>query len=125
MSYHRRRATQTRVGEGAAGVGKLSGPAAEALAAAAARKAKEVERIKLMQERQLQEAAKHNEEAQAVINELRTSLLQLEGRFKQVVHMYICDRKRRGTLPRFKQHRLQQRGRVECEARVCSEKDGP
>ena len=35
------------------------------------------------QEKQLQEAAKNNEEAQAVINQLRTSLQQLENRFKQ------------------------------------------
>lgn len=37
-----------------------------------------------LQERQLQEAAKSNEEAQAVINQLSTSLQQLELRFKQV-----------------------------------------
>lgn len=42
----------------------------------------------LMQERQLQEAAKNNEQAQAVINQLKTSLQQLEVRFKQVS---ICD----------------------------------
>lgn len=56
-----------------------------------------------MQERQLREAAKHNEEAQAVINELRTNLLHLEGRFKQVVHLYTCGGWRRDALLHFKQ----------------------
>ena len=36
------------------------------------------------QEAQLQQAAKSNEEAQAVINQLKTSLSQLEVRLKQV-----------------------------------------
>lgn len=35
------------------------------------------------QEKQLKEAAKNNEEAQAVINQLRVSLQQLEHRLKQ------------------------------------------
>ncbi|CAM9851089.1 unnamed protein product [Scytosiphon promiscuus] len=46
-------------------------------------KAKKVERIKILQEKQLKEAAKNNEEAQAVINQLKTSLQQLENRFRQ------------------------------------------
>ncbi|CAM9429587.1 unnamed protein product, partial [Ectocarpus sp. 13 AM-2016] len=50
-------------------------------------KAKKVERIKIMQEKQLQEAAKTNEEAQGVINQLKVSLRQLEHRFKQTESM--------------------------------------
>lgn len=45
-----------------------------------------------LQERQLQEAAKNNEEAQAVINNLKTSFQQLEVRFKQV--SWVHDMKR-------------------------------
>lgn len=40
------------------------------------------------QERQLEEAAKNNEEAQAVIDQLRSALHQLELRFKQVCRSY-------------------------------------
>lgn len=41
-------------------------------------------RILICQEEQLQQAAKSNEEAQAVINQLKASLGQLEIRLKQV-----------------------------------------
>lgn len=39
--------------------------------------------IRISKEKQLQEAAKTNEEAQAVINQLKASLQQLENRFRQ------------------------------------------
>ncbi|CAM9497537.1 unnamed protein product [Ectocarpus fasciculatus] len=67
-----------------AGAGKEAGAAAGTVPSAeSVIKAKKVERIKIMQEKQLQEAAKNNEEAQGVINQLKVSLRQLEQRFKQ------------------------------------------
>ena len=49
----------------------------------------QIQNSEICQEEQLQQAAKNNEEAQAVINQLKASLTQLEVRLKQVRVCYM------------------------------------